>query len=75
MSREQIHELSIKNLTAKTSHNFRVQGSGIAPTLQWYGAFYAGDEYAVTVDGQPVALDQNGAHDPNSMVASMLNLT
>lgn len=28
--------------------------------MQWYGAFYAGDRYRVTIDGVKVDKDHNG---------------
>lgn len=28
--------------------------------MSWYGAFYAGDRYTVTLDGRNVPMDQNG---------------
>ncbi|MEG3086208.1 hypothetical protein [Sphingomonas sp. PB4P5] len=32
----------------------------IAPIMAWYGAFYAGDRYAVFADDHKLAKDQNG---------------
>lgn len=34
--------------------------NSIAPIMAWYGAFYAGDRYAVFADGEQLAKDQNG---------------
>lgn len=32
-----------------------------APAIaRWYSAFYAGDKYTLHIDGQKVALDNNG---------------
>lgn len=28
--------------------------------LAWYGAYWAGDDYTVTMDGKPLRLDLNG---------------
>lgn len=33
----------------------------VAKVVRWYGAFFAGDEYAVTVNGEQIEIDQNGA--------------
>lgn len=38
----------------------RVDSASIAPVMQWYGAFYAGDRYTVHADGQRLRKDQNG---------------
>ena len=35
--------------------------ASIAPIMDWYGAFFAGDRYTVHVNGAKVAMDQNGA--------------
>jgi hypothetical protein len=32
----------------------------IAQIMAWYGAYYAGDRYAVYADGEKLAKDQNG---------------
>lgn len=32
----------------------------VAAIMAWYGAYFAGDDYTVTVDGVPVAMDKNG---------------
>jgi hypothetical protein len=29
--------------------------------MAWYGAFYAGDRYTVTLNGRLLPIDQNGA--------------
>lgn len=34
--------------------------SSVTYVMRFYGAFYAGDKYAVTVDGEPVSTDVNG---------------
>lgn len=38
----------------------RIHQDSVAPVMDWYGAFYAGDRYTVTVDGRNVPMDQNG---------------
>ncbi len=70
-----MHRLRFRNLTAESDHSFLVQGDAVADIMQWYGCFYAGDDYGVTVDGHPVAMDQNGFHDPSSELARIANLT
>lgn len=37
-----------------------VSTTSIAPIMDWYGSFYAGDTYRVFVDGKRVKVDQNG---------------
>lgn len=32
----------------------------VAPVMAWYGAYFAGDRYTVTINGEPQAIDQNG---------------
>ena len=34
--------------------------SDVANIMAWYGAYYAGDRYTVTVDGRNVPMDING---------------
>lgn len=75
MSADKIHTLRFRNITADTEHVMQVQGKAIGSIMEWYGCFYAGDEYGVAVDGQPVAMDQNGFHDPNSDLARLVGLT
>jgi hypothetical protein len=38
----------------------RCDTASIAPIMAWYGAFYAGDRYAVFADGEKLPKDQNG---------------
>lgn len=38
----------------------RIHRDSVAPVMDWYGAFYAGDRYTVTVGGRNVPMDQNG---------------
>ena len=37
-----------------------VSRASVAPIMEWYGAFCAGDEYAVMIDGEEVPQDING---------------
>ncbi len=38
----------------------RVDTASIAVCMAWYGAYYSGDRYTVSVDGVKVEKDQNG---------------
>lgn len=38
----------------------RCDAASVPPIMAWYGAYYAGDRYAVFADDQKVAKDQNG---------------
>ena len=42
----------------------------IACIMQWYGGFFAGDRYTVTVNGRNVCIDGNG--DPNEKGTKMI---
>ena len=37
-----------------------LSSDSVLSVLAWYGAFYAGDRYSVTLDGRKVPLDRNG---------------
>lgn len=37
-----------------------VDAASIAPIMAWYGAYFAGDRYKVTVNGERVKMDRNG---------------
>lgn len=39
----------------------------IAPIMEWYGAYCAGDDYSVYVNGAPVEMDMNGAYQPPTL--------
>lgn len=38
----------------------QVETAAIPHIMAWYGAYFAGDRYAVFVDGEKVEKDQNG---------------
>ena len=38
----------------------QVDTASIASIMAWYGAYFAGDRYKVSVDGKRVQMDQNG---------------
>lgn len=42
----------------------RVSRSSVEPIMAWYGAYYAGDEYTVTINGKEVPHDMNGELEP-----------
>ncbi|QIG75729.1 hypothetical protein EVC20_158 [Rhizobium phage RHph_Y2_17_1] len=39
---------------------FDVSRDGIKPVMAWYGAYHAGDNYTVHVNGVEVEKDENG---------------
>ena len=43
-------------------HNVTVECTvaSIPQIMAWYGSYYAGDRYTVTVDGRDVRMDLNG---------------
>ena len=38
----------------------QVAPDAVPHIMAWYGAYFAGDRYKVTVDGRNVRMDQNG---------------
>lgn len=56
-------KIRFENRTAGTAQEFSVSYEGVDLVMAWYGAYYAGDDYGVTVDGQEVPFDQNGERD------------
>lgn len=54
-------ELKFVNSDAKPkTATVRCDTASIAPIMAWYGAFFAGDRYAVYADDQKLDKDQNG---------------
>jgi hypothetical protein len=54
-------ELRFVNSDAKPKVTIlRCDTDSIAPIMAWYGAYYAGDRYAVFADGEKLSKDQNG---------------
>lgn len=54
-------ELKFVNSDAKPKTTvIRCDTASIAPIMAWYGAYYAGDRYAVFADDQKLKKDQNG---------------
>lgn len=38
----------------------RVSADSVPHVMAWYGAYFAGDRYTVTLDGRNVRMDMNG---------------
>lgn len=56
-----IGELVFTNSDARPKVcSMMVAQNAIPQIMAWYGAFYAGDRYRVTFDGQLIAKDYNG---------------
>jgi hypothetical protein len=53
--------LTFQNFDAGKTDTLDVKGiPEVKLIYQWYGAFFAGDDYVVTLDGVPIPVDQNG---------------
>lgn len=44
--------------------DLRVDRTAINPIMAWYGAYYAGDDYDVFINGRQQPKDQNGEFEP-----------
>lgn len=54
-------ELRFVNSDAKPKVvSIQCDSASIAPIMAWYGAYFAGDRYAVYADDQKLTKDQNG---------------
>jgi len=54
-------ELKFVNSDARPKETvIQCDRESIAPIMAWYGAYYAGDRYAVFADGEKLPKDQNG---------------
>jgi len=54
-------ELKFVNSDARPKETvLHVAPASIAPIMAWYGAYYAGDRYAVYADGEKLPKDKNG---------------
>lgn len=54
-------ELKFVNSDARPKTTvMQVSAASIAPIMAWYGAYHAGDRYAVYADGEKMPKDQNG---------------
>ncbi|ODU81649.1 hypothetical protein [Novosphingobium sp. SCN 63-17] len=58
-------ELKFVNSDAKPkTATIRCDTASMAPIMAWYGAYYAGDRYAVYADGEKLTKDRNGEPNP-----------
>ncbi len=56
-----IVELRFENPESEThSIGFHVERAACAAIMEWYGAFCAGDDYRVLINGQAIPLGING---------------
>ncbi len=62
--------IKFTNRTADDTHKFAVGFDGIDLVMAWYGAYYAGDDYTVTVGGRAIEIDGNGERDLGLIEAS-----
>lgn len=56
--------LTFDNRTAEERTELRVGRSAVNQIMEWYGAYYAGDDYDVLINGRPQALGINGELEP-----------
>ena len=56
--------LVFDNRTAEERIELKVDRSAAAPIMDWYGAFYAGDDYDVYVNNVRQCLGINGELEP-----------
>lgn len=57
--------LRFRNRTAGTDHEIDIfNRSDAEPIMEWYGAFYAGDDYDVLISGKVVQMGINGEYQP-----------
>lgn len=52
--------LTFENRTAGNSVSLRVSRTACPPIMDWYGAYCAGDDYDVLINGKKQALGING---------------
>ncbi len=52
--------LSFDNRTAPDRHAFHISRDGVPLVMDWYGAFYAGDDYSVFINGVKQVRGING---------------
>lgn len=58
---DQIITLRFENRDADIDDiKLRVDRAAVPVIMAWYGAYYAGDDYDVFVNGRPVDKDRNG---------------
>ena len=56
--------LSFDNRTAENLIEMHVSGSAVPDVMDWYGAFYAGDDYDVFINGRKQTIGVNGEFEP-----------
>lgn len=56
--------LTFNNRTAEERTDLRVARESVPPIMDWYGAFYAGDDYDVLLNGRKQHLGINGELEP-----------
>lgn len=55
------HTLTFKNSEARPRvQQVKCDAASVPLIMQWYGAFFAGDEYEVRLDGLKIKIDRNG---------------
>ncbi len=52
--------LTFENRTAENSISLRVARSACPPIMDWYGAYYGGDDYDGLINGRKQELGING---------------
>lgn len=56
-----MHRLVFSNADAKPRNvALDVSEGSVTHIMAWYGSYFAGDRYTVTLDGRNVSMDQNG---------------
>ncbi len=61
--------IKFDNRTAENSISFRIERSACAAIMNWYGAYYAGDDYDVRINGRKQILGINGELEPMTIDA------
>ncbi len=54
------------------SIELRVERSAVKHIMAWYGAYYAGDDYDVFINGRQQAMDKNGEFEHATIVAEVV---
>lgn len=73
-------KLEFSNWTAGDEFNAKedciwVDREGAEKVMEWYGAFYAGDDYTVYSNGKPIELDINGEWKHDVIDGAVINPT
>lgn len=55
-----VASLRFENRTAGETHTVMVTNGSVPAIMQWYGAYFAGDDYTVTYGQTPIQHDMNG---------------